>query len=67
MRWKIIKPGFDQIRYLKKFALFPFVYGEEPKQTVIWLEWYWQRQKTGGNYEWHNAGKFPIEYNISDK
>lgn len=66
MRFKIEKPKFDQVRYIKKFALFPFTYGAEPKQTVIWFEWYWQRQKTSGNYYWYNAGKFPIEHTCQD-
>lgn len=60
MKWTIELPKTDQTRWVKKFALFPtrIKTGSDRIITHVWLQAYWQKQSTKGNYSWSSDGNF---------
>ncbi len=65
MRWTNKKPLCDQVRYLVDFAFLPTrITGT---YTWVWLERYYRRQCTHGNYDWNYGTAVPYDHDRSDE
>ena len=59
MQWAAqegVKKSEKQTRAVRQFALLPVVTkNAQEKKVVLWLEYYWQKQRHTGKF-WANAG-----------